>query len=305
MKYLACCLLGFILFFGIWWGCQRQDSDTLPAIDAKEEVYPQDLGVPNDQGQKISAEKQETNTELSEKLSISNTETKIQNQDTNVSLDENQISNSQERKKEEQLVDEDKSFSENLKNLRIPDEFNLPEIVVGDKNAPHTLVVYSSFTCNHCCKFHKEEFPKLKENYIDKGQIKVVLRNYVDDLGALEAAILMRSFYAKFGDAVVLYQKIFEKQKEWMNSEDPREFLKNMFAEAGYDQEQINNCLDVTGAEYKRISAGLMKDQQKAMHILHISSVPAFILDGEVHEGVLSYEEIIKKLGLKEEGFEN
>lgn len=298
MKYLACCLLGFILFFSIWWGCQRQSYDTQPVIDVKEEIHSQTFSVPTDLDQKFGVENQETNTKLLEKQSVIESKSKIQRQDINISSDEDQSSNSKEQEKDEQLIDEDKSFSENLKNLNIPDKFNLPEIVVGDKSAPHTLVVYSSFSCNHCCKFHKEEFPKLKTNHIDKGQIKVILRNYIDDLGALEAAILMRFFYAKFGDAVVLYQKIFEKQKEWMSSENPREFLKKIFVEAGYDQKQINNCLDVNGTEYKRISAGLMKDQQKAMHVLHISSVPAFVLDGEVHQGTLSYEEIIEKLGI-------
>lgn len=197
-----------------------------------------------------------------------------------------------------QFVDESKSFSENLRNLQIPDEFKLPEIVIGNEKAPHTLVVYSSFSCNHCSKFHREEFPKLKKDYIDKGLVKVILRNYIDDLGALEAAILMRIFYAKSKDAVALYKKIFDEQKDWMSSKNPREFLKQIFIKAGYDSKEVDNYLDTNNKEYKRVSAGLMKEQQRAMHVLQISSVPAFVLDDRVHQGVLTCEEIVEKLGI-------
>ena len=199
---------------------------------------------------------------------------------------------------EHRFIDENKSFSENLKNLDIPDSFKLEDIVIGDEKAPHTLVVYSSFSCNHCCKFHKEEFPKLKKQYIDTGKLKVILRNYIDDLGALEAAILMRIFYGKSKDALALYKTIFDVQKEWMKSSAPREFLKQIFVKAGYNLEEVSEYLDTSNQEYKKNSAGLMKEQQRAMHTLQISSVPAFILDDRVHQGILTCDEIAEMLGL-------
>jgi len=198
----------------------------------------------------------------------------------------------------QRFVDENKSFSENLKNLDIPDHFKLEEIVIGDKNAPHTLVIYSSFSCSHCCKFHEKELPKLKNQYVDSRELKVILRNYIDDLGALEAAILMRIFYKESKDAVSLYKVIFDSQKEWLKSKTPREFLKQIFVKAGYDSKLVAKYLDTNNPEYKKISAGLMKEQQRAMHELQISSVPAFVLDGRVHQGILTCEEIIDKLGI-------
>lgn len=300
MKYLVYCFLSILLVLGVRWRCQKQDSGVQPVIHTEGEIKSQDLKTPPDQDQKFDLEDQEESIKFQKEQSIVNTENKVQPQVINASPVEEKSSNFEKQEKKEQFVDEGKSFSENLKNLNIPDKFNLEEIVIGDENAPHTLIVYSSFSCNHCCKFHREEFPKLK-NHIDRGQVKVILRNYIDDLGALEAAILMRFFYEKSKDAITLYQNIFEKQKEWMNSKDPREFLKQIFIEAKYDQKEINSCLDTNSADYKRISAGLMKEQQRAMHVLHISSVPAFILDGEVHQGILSYEQIVEKLEIKED----
>ena len=45
----------------------------------------------------------------------------------------------------------------------------LRERVLGDPNAPVTIVEYSSFTCSHCGHFHTETLPKLKEMFIDTG----------------------------------------------------------------------------------------------------------------------------------------
>ncbi len=83
-----------------------------------------------------------------------------------------------------------------------------------------------------------------------------------------------------------------------MSSKNPREFLKQIFVKAGYDSKEVDNYLDTNNKEYKRVSAGLMKEQQRAMHMLQISSVPAFVLDDRVHQGILTCEEIVEKLGI-------
>ena len=77
-----------------------------------------------------------------------------------------------------------------------------------------------------------------------------------------------------------------------------RSFLKQIFVKAGYDSKVIANYLDTNNPEYKKVSAGLMKEQQRAMHVLQISSVPAFVLDGRVHQGILTSDEIVEKLGI-------
>ena len=199
---------------------------------------------------------------------------------------------------EENVIDDNKSFSENLKNLEIPDRYNLDEIVIGDKNAPHTLIIYSSFSCKHCKKFHQEEFPKLKKDYIDTRKLKVYLRNYIDDLGALESAILMRFFLKTKKDPTFFYRIIFENQENWLKSPNPREFLIAIFEKSGFKKDEVKAHTDPSDRDYRDISAGLIKEQKRAMHMFKIQSVPAFVLDGRVHEGMLSYIEIVEKMNL-------
>ena len=62
-------------------------------------------------------------------------------------------------------------------------------IVSGNKNAKITIIAYESLTCSHCANFHKEIYPKLKEEYIDTGLVKIEFRHFPLDIAALNAAI--------------------------------------------------------------------------------------------------------------------
>ncbi|MDR2158097.1 MAG: DsbA family protein [Holosporaceae bacterium] len=188
--------------------------------------------------------------------------------------------------------EDDGSFAENLKKMSIPDSLKLKEVVIGNDDAPNTVIIYSSFTCSYCRKFHEEEFPKFKRKYVDTGKAKVYLRSYLDDLGALEASLLVRCFGGDSNDKIEdLYHEIFSRQEKWFASKKPRQFLKNMFKELGYGSEEIDRCSANT-----KISAGLMKEQQRTMHELKISLIPTFIVNGKIHKGTLTCKKLAAML---------
>lgn len=183
------------------------------------------------------------------------------------------------------------SFSERLKDINIPKEFALEEIIIGKNEAPIILVIYSSFTCSHCRSFHMNEFPKFIKKYVDTGKVKIYLRCYLDDVGALESSLLMRCLSQNNNDVSKIYNHIYEKQEEWIKSKEPRQYLKNMFMNIGYSTSDIDNCL-LNNKLNTKISAGLMKEQKRAMHEIKISSVPAFIVNGKIHEGKITAEKL-------------
>ena len=51
----------------------------------------------------------------------------------------------------------------------------VPDMTIGDANAPVTIVEYAMFTCPHCAVFNQEVLPKIKANYIDTGKVKLCL----------------------------------------------------------------------------------------------------------------------------------
>lgn len=50
--------------------------------------------------------------------------------------------------------------------------------VMGDKNAPVTLIEFSDYECPFCKRHFDETYPNLKKDYIDMGKLKLVFRDY-------------------------------------------------------------------------------------------------------------------------------
>src|SRR3954453_3565238 len=86
--------------------------------------------------------------------------------------------------------------------------------VLGKADAPITIVEYASLSCPHCAHFANAVLPKLKENWIDTGKAKLVLRDFPLDEPALRAEMLARCvpperFYP-------LVETLFETQDKWV-----------------------------------------------------------------------------------------
>ena len=62
------------------------------------------------------------------------------------------------------------------------------KIYEGNKDAKIQLIVYESLTCSHCANFHNKIYPKLKEDFIDKGLVKIEFKNFPLDMAAFNAS---------------------------------------------------------------------------------------------------------------------
>ena len=50
--------------------------------------------------------------------------------------------------------------------------------VIGDPNAPITIVEFSDFQCPFCARFHTQTLPLILEEYIEQGKVKLVFRDF-------------------------------------------------------------------------------------------------------------------------------
>ncbi|MDR2780876.1 MAG: DsbA family protein [Holosporaceae bacterium] len=184
------------------------------------------------------------------------------------------------------------SFVENLKNADFTNVDFPEDVVIGDKKAPNTVIVYSSFTCSHCQEFHTDELAKIIKKYVPIGKVKIILRQYIDDMGALEASTLISCLCGNSSEKNIDTQhKVFMNQKKWMESQDPKSKLRNMFVSFGFPMENVAKCV-----EDKKIQASLMKEHKRATHDLKIRIIPAIVINGKVYQGKLTMEEIEKLL---------
>src|SRR5688572_8278560 len=53
------------------------------------------------------------------------------------------------------------------------------DMVMGKADAPVTVIEYASVTCSHCANFNATVFPAFKAKYVDTGQVKYVLREFL------------------------------------------------------------------------------------------------------------------------------
>ena len=49
--------------------------------------------------------------------------------------------------------------------------------VLGDKSAPITMIEFVDYECPFCKRFFDETLPQIKSDYIDKGKMKLVMRD--------------------------------------------------------------------------------------------------------------------------------
>lgn len=53
------------------------------------------------------------------------------------------------------------------------------DAVLGDKNAPVTMIEFSDYECPFCKRHFMEVYPQIKKDYIDTGKVKFVFRDYI------------------------------------------------------------------------------------------------------------------------------
>ncbi|MCE2747881.1 MAG: DsbA family protein [Rhodobacter sp.] len=163
----------------------------------------------------------------------------------------------------------------------------VPDMVLGNADAPVTLVEYASYTCPHCAAFHDTVFKNLKKDYIDTGKVKFVFREVYFDRPGLWAAMVARcgGETRYFGISSML----FERQKEWAASEDPAvvvENLKKIGRTAGMDDATLQACMEnapMAEAMVARFQENMEKDK--------VEGTPTLIIDGVSHSN-MSYEDL-------------
>lgn len=93
--------------------------------------------------------------------------------------------------------------------------------IMGDPNAPITIIEFSDFQCPFCARFHVQTLPSIYEEYIDQGKVKLVFRDFpIQSIhpNALPASVAAEcaNDQGKFKE---MHDKLFENQNDWNKKE--------------------------------------------------------------------------------------
>ena len=161
--------------------------------------------------------------------------------------------------------------------------------ILGNPQAPITIVEYASLTCPHCAHFANDVLPEIKKEWIDTGKAKLVLRDFPLDEPALRAAMIARCApperYYAFADT------FFAAQEKWVRSTDYREALARLAKLGGMGQAEFDTCITNTELENKIVEGRLRATQE-----LEVTSTPTFFVNGSKLAGAPTKEEFDKLL---------
>jgi protein-disulfide isomerase len=156
----------------------------------------------------------------------------------------------------------------------------LPELTLGNSDAPITVVEYASMTCGHCANFHNKVFPQLKEKYIDSGKVYFIMREFPLDNLAAAASMLAR---CAGGDKTFpLISALFAKQEDWAFVRgDPRPELLKFAKQAGFTQESFDKCLTD-----QKLLDEILAVRTRAADTFGVNATPTFFINGKRLAGV-------------------
>lgn len=165
--------------------------------------------------------------------------------------------------------------------LSLPDD----DPFFGQADAPITVVEFSDFQCPFCSKFFNTTFPQIEQNYIEKGKVRFVYRDFPLDFHeqsqmAAEAAQCAND-QGKFRE---MHDAIFSGQQEWASNPDALNVFKNYAKETGLDSGDFNECMN----EHKFV-AEIRKDLIDGATV-GVNGTPAFFINGRGVSGAMPFD---------------
>jgi protein-disulfide isomerase len=159
----------------------------------------------------------------------------------------------------------------------------VPDMVLGDPEAPIKIVEYASLTCPHCASFHNDILPRLKADYIDTGKARLIYRDFPLDRVALQAAVIARC--AGDDRFFAFIDVLYGTQGSWARASQPIDAMAAVVRVGGLKREAIDACL-----ADKALVDGILAVRLRGDKDFGVNSTPTFIINGEKVIGALNYE---------------
>lgn len=153
------------------------------------------------------------------------------------------------------------------------------DAVIGDKDAPVTIIEFSDYECPFCGRHFDQVYPSIKKNYVDTGKVKMVFRDFPLSFhpSAQKAAEAAECVREKGGDAAYwkMHDKLFSNQ-ETLSVANYEKWAK----ELGQD---ISDCL-ASGKYYDEVQKDLAQGSAAG-----VQGTPAFFINGKLVSGAQPY----------------
>ena len=144
--------------------------------------------------------------------------------------------------------------------------------VLGESNAPITILEWGDYQCTYCYKFHQNTLSVIEEDFIKTGKVKLVFKDFPlngpDSLLAAQAAYCAEDQGKYWQYHNELYKNWGGEKTGWIT----RESLDRFANTVSLDLKEFNKCLDDEKYE----------DKVKTLHEfgkeIGIDATPSFLI---------------------------
>ena len=166
----------------------------------------------------------------------------------------------------------------------------IKRITVGNVDAKITIIAFESLTCSHCANFHKNVYPQLKEEFLDKGIAKIEFRHFPLDIAAFNASKVSQC--KNDGNSDIL-ESLYANQQKWVRGSSIQEANKNMqkFLKSQGFNIDFDYCIN-----NKEIEDFVLNDRIDGVKNFKVNATPTIIINNEKFEKTLNYKNLKKAL---------
>ena len=161
-------------------------------------------------------------------------------------------------------------------------------IIDGNNDAKIKIIIFESLTCSHCATFHKNVYPDLKKEFIDKGILSIEYKSFPLNIAALNASKLAHC--NNDGNSKLLHF-LYENQSKWANGSSVEELNKNLIKtiKSGNFNIDDKKCLDD-----KILEDHVLNDRIEGVKKFNINSTPTLLINGKKFEKSITFKNLKK-----------
>ncbi len=163
---------------------------------------------------------------------------------------------------------------------------NDEDVILGDPNAPVTIIEYSDFQCPFCGRFYSQSEGQIKENYIKNGQVKFIYRHFAflgpESRAAAEAVECAKDQ----GNFWQYHDQLFDEEiadGAEHNGNLNRELFMELAEAADLDSAEFASCLDAGKYSEK------VESDYAGAQALGVRATPTIFVNGTKVEGALPF----------------
>ena len=151
--------------------------------------------------------------------------------------------------------------------------------IIGDPNAPITIIEFSDFQCPFCARFNAQTLPPLMDEYIQQGKVKLVFRDFpIQSIhpNAVPASLASECANEQ-GKFKEMHDMLFDNQRQWSNIEtvDALSLFNQYATSMQLDETAFSSCLN-SGKYIEEINKDLRDGRSYG-----VSGTPGFFIGSD------------------------